>query len=83
MCCSSARQRHAFDRRHCGLARHLKTDPTETMGLCFVYPKTPCLRADGSCLPEHMNRALGFRINFAKFFCCCGAWKVYLLLQQN
>jgi hypothetical protein len=22
--------RHAFDQRHCGLARHFKTDPTET-----------------------------------------------------
>jgi hypothetical protein len=35
-------QRHAFDRRHCGLARHFKTDPTETVALCFGYAKTPC-----------------------------------------
>jgi hypothetical protein len=68
MCCSSARQRHAFDRRHCGLARHFKTDPTETVALCFGYAKwkriwylsskTPCWRADGSCLPEQMNRSI-------------------------
>jgi hypothetical protein len=42
LCCSSARQNHAFDRRHCGLARHFKTDPTETVALCFGYAKTPC-----------------------------------------
>jgi hypothetical protein len=24
--------------------------------LCFGYAKTPCGRADGSCLPEQMNR---------------------------
>jgi hypothetical protein len=35
---------------------HFKTDPTETVAICFGYPKTPCLRADGSCLPEQMNR---------------------------
>jgi hypothetical protein len=27
------------------LARHFKTDPTETVALCFGYPKTPCLQA--------------------------------------
>jgi hypothetical protein len=26
----------------CGLARHFKTDPTETVDLCFGYAKTPC-----------------------------------------
>jgi hypothetical protein len=35
-------QYHAFDRRHCGLARHFKTDPTETVALFFGYAKTPC-----------------------------------------
>jgi hypothetical protein len=34
VCCSSAR------RRHCGLARHFKTDPTETVALCFGNAKT-------------------------------------------
>jgi hypothetical protein len=48
----------AFDRRHCGLARHFKTDPTETIALCFGYPKIPCLRADGSCIPVQMNRPI-------------------------
>jgi hypothetical protein len=42
VCCSSARQSHALDRRHCGLARHFKTDPSETVALCFGYAKTPC-----------------------------------------
>jgi hypothetical protein len=55
---SSASYWHAFERRHCGLARHFKTDPTETVALCFRYPKTPCLWADGSCLPEQVNRPL-------------------------
>jgi hypothetical protein len=27
-------------RRHCGLARHFKTDPTETVAFCFGYAKT-------------------------------------------
>jgi hypothetical protein len=56
LCCSSTRYWHGFKRRHYGLVRHFKTDPTETVALCFEYPKTPCLRADGSCLPEQTNR---------------------------
>jgi WD40 repeat protein len=27
-------------RRHCGLVRHFKTDPTESVALCFGYAKT-------------------------------------------
>jgi hypothetical protein len=27
-------------RRHCGLAHHFKTDPTESVALCFGYAKT-------------------------------------------
>jgi hypothetical protein len=30
------------------MARNFKTDPTETVALCFGYPKTPCLRAKNS-----------------------------------
>jgi hypothetical protein len=56
LCCSSARCRHTFDRRHCGLVCHFKTDPTETVGLCFGYPKTPCLRAEGKLSSKQMNR---------------------------
>jgi hypothetical protein len=26
---------------------HFKTETTETVALCFGYPKTPCLRAEG------------------------------------
>jgi hypothetical protein len=44
----------AFERRHCGLARQFKTDSTETIALCFGYPK----RAEGSCLLEQMNRPI-------------------------
>jgi hypothetical protein len=29
------------------LRRHFKTDPTETVTLCFGYPNTPCLQAEG------------------------------------
>jgi hypothetical protein len=57
LCCSSARCRHTFDRRHCGLVCHFKTDPTETVGLCFGYPKTPCLRAEGKLSSKQMNRS--------------------------
>jgi hypothetical protein len=45
-----------------GLARHFKTEPTETVALCFVYPKTLCLPAEGKLcssvdeFPEKMNR---------------------------
>jgi hypothetical protein len=28
------------------MARHFKTEPSETVALCFGYPKTPCLRAN-------------------------------------
>jgi hypothetical protein len=34
-----------------GLARHFKTEPTETVALCFGYPKTLCLRAECKLLP--------------------------------
>jgi hypothetical protein len=40
----------------CGLACHFKTDPTETITLCFGYPKTPCLRAEGKLSSKQMNR---------------------------
>jgi hypothetical protein len=33
-------------RRHCGLARHFKPDPTKTVALCFGYAKTLFWRAD-------------------------------------
>jgi hypothetical protein len=33
--------------REKGLARRFKTEPTETVALCFGYPKKPCLRAEG------------------------------------
>jgi hypothetical protein len=42
--------------RHCSLARHFKTDPTETVALCFGYSKTPCLRAEGKLSSKQMNR---------------------------
>jgi hypothetical protein len=29
-----------------GLARHFKTEPTETVALCFGCPKTPCRRTE-------------------------------------
>jgi hypothetical protein len=47
VCCSSAREDSLP--RVClrGLARHFKTDHTETVALCFGYPKTPCLRVEG------------------------------------
>jgi hypothetical protein len=47
---------NTFDRRHCGLARHFKTDPTENVALCFGYAKTPCLRAEGKLSSKQMNR---------------------------
>jgi hypothetical protein len=53
MSCSSATQEHALD-----LARHFKTDPTETVALCFGYAKTPCLRAEDKLSSEQMNRPI-------------------------
>jgi hypothetical protein len=78
MCCSSARQSHAFDedtvkdhyirtlpslvlvkkKRHCGLARHFKTDPTKTVAFYFGYTKTPFWRADGKSYEQDIKLLL-------------------------
>jgi hypothetical protein len=47
MCCSSTQEDSLPSACLRGLARHFKTDPTETVALCFGYPKTRCLRAEG------------------------------------
>jgi hypothetical protein len=47
MCCSSTQEDSLPSACLRGLARHFKTEPTETVALCFGYPKTPCLRAEG------------------------------------
>jgi hypothetical protein len=47
MCCSSNQEDSLLSACLCGLAGHLKKEPTETIALCFGYPKTPCLRAEG------------------------------------
>jgi hypothetical protein len=48
MCCCSSTQEDSLPSACLrGLVRHLKKEPTETVALCFGYPKTPCLRADG------------------------------------
>jgi hypothetical protein len=38
-----------------GLARHFKTDPTETVALCSGYPKTPCLRGSKTQQSNHIK----------------------------
>jgi hypothetical protein len=42
-------------RRHCGLARHFKTDPTETVALCFGYAKTLFWRRRHFGLARHFK----------------------------
>jgi hypothetical protein len=46
MCCSSTPEDSLPSAFLRGLARHFKTEYTETVALCFGYPKTPCLRAE-------------------------------------
>jgi hypothetical protein len=43
-----------------GLARHFKTEPTETVALCFGYPKTPSRRAKGklSTVVDEQHKSL-------------------------
>jgi hypothetical protein len=53
----------SHDMGHCGLARHFKTDPTNTVALCFGYAKTLCWRADD----KQMNRTSGFSWPSASF----------------
>jgi hypothetical protein len=42
-------------RRHCGLARHFKTDPTESVALCFEYAKTLFWRRRHCGLVRHFK----------------------------
>jgi hypothetical protein len=42
-------------RRHCGLARHFKTDPTESVALCFGYAKTLFWRRRHCGLARHFK----------------------------
>jgi hypothetical protein len=61
MCCSSTQDDSLPSACLRGLARHFKTEPTETVALCFGYPKTPCLRAEGklsSSIDEQHKRCL-------------------------
>jgi hypothetical protein len=41
-----------------GLVRHFKTDPTETVALCFVYPKPEAFELMASCLPRADEQAI-------------------------
>jgi hypothetical protein len=47
MCCSSTQKDSLSLACLHGLARHFITEPTEIVALCFGYPKTPCLWAEG------------------------------------
>jgi hypothetical protein len=61
MCCSSTQEDSSPSACLRGLARHFKTEPTETVELCFGYPKTPCRRAEGklsTSVDEHHIRTL-------------------------
>jgi hypothetical protein len=54
MCCSSTKEDSSPSGCLCALARHFKTEPTETVALCFGFPKTPCRRAEG--IAVHLSR---------------------------
>jgi hypothetical protein len=47
MCCLSTQEDSLPLACLRGLARHFKTESTETVALCFGYPKTRCRRAEG------------------------------------
>jgi hypothetical protein len=46
-CCSSTQEDSSPSACLRGLARHFKTEPTETVALCFGNPKTTCRRSEG------------------------------------
>jgi hypothetical protein len=58
MCCSSTEKDSLPSARLCGMARHFKTEPTETVALCFGYSK---LFSGGSITFDglHMHIELG------------------------
>jgi hypothetical protein len=71
LCCSSARQ------RHCGLARHFKTDPTETVALCFGYAKTLLWRR------RHCGLARHFKTDPTKTVALCFGYAKTLLWRAE
>jgi hypothetical protein len=60
-------------RRHCGLARHFKTDPTETVALCFGYAKTLFWRQRHCGLARHFKtdptKTVALCFGYAKTLC--------------
>jgi hypothetical protein len=60
-------------RRHCGLARHFKTDPTETVALCFGYAKTLFWRRRHCGLAHHFKtdptKTVALCFGYAKTLC--------------
>jgi hypothetical protein len=74
LCCSSARQSHAFDEGIVArLARHFKTDPTETVALIFGYAKTLCWRRRHCGLARHFKtdptETVALIFGYAKTLC--------------
>jgi hypothetical protein len=60
-------------RRHCGLARHFKTDPTATVALCFGYAKTLFWRRRHFGLARHVKtdptKTVALCFGYAKTLC--------------
>jgi hypothetical protein len=60
-------------RRHCGLARHFKTDPTETVALCFGYANTLFWRRRHCGLARHFKtdptKTVALCFGYAKTLC--------------
>jgi hypothetical protein len=60
-------------RRHCGLERHFKTDPTETVALCFGYAKTLFWRRWHCGLARHFKtdptKTVALCFGYAKTTC--------------
>jgi hypothetical protein len=48
-CCSSTQEDSSPSACLRGLARHFKTEPTETLALCFGYPKHRAVELKASC----------------------------------
>jgi hypothetical protein len=71
MCCSSSQVDSSPSACLRGLARHFKTEPTETVALCFGYPKTLSRRAEGnlstSVDEQHIKACTTKMVNWSIF----------------
>jgi hypothetical protein len=68
LCCSSTEVDSLPSACLRRLARHFKTEPTETVSLCFGYPKTPCRRAEGKPSTSVDDQHISLVFSYFSFF---------------